>query len=663
MQRTVKLPYGPANTIRPSSSAIICASQNAYILDLESQEQHSTFPASTNSVHTIIDSASKASQAIRFLTVGEKDRFISVFQADSTTLIGSLRTENEILTLDYCATPDHLDTHDATRDSSVKKLRPYEAVVVVNKDGALELFSEPFIFGSTSSTEDARGAKARMQKRSRPREALVRVRRPDKTSSIVPIINASFRGNDIAIAWTEGGINPVFEHVPWRDEASGDLLLKDITDIVKSKGNGGIGAVVINGVKDMGRSHIDESHTVVANGRDVEEMSMVDEPSMVIEISSAEESDSDDEVPTRALGKQEANAKKDHEDVDMEDVNAPEALAEAKDNLNKQSEERDEPSFGELLRANAPEPVDIQASFVDPNAQSLVATGDRSLQQLPSGMSLGTVLTQSLRTNDTDLLESCFHVKDLPMVRATIERLESSFAVILLQRLAERLHSRPGRAGSLMVWVQWTLVAHGGYLAGQPELMKKLASLHRVVRDRANSLQALLSLKGKLDMLEAQMNLRKSMQARSRAAIALDEDDEEGVIYVEGQETTATPRPSQGGPTPQRKAKSAEDDDDDDEAGISDADSKSEEENSEAEEMPNGIAAASEDESSNSDEAGLFDNEASSTDNDSASEGESINGDIDHDSVDSFDSSDADASPPPKRPAKSALSNGIKPRK
>lgn len=86
-----------------------------------------------------------------------------------------------------------------------------------------------------------------------------------------------------------------------------------------------------------------------------------------------------------------------------------------------------------------------------------------------------------------------------------------------------------------MTWVQWSLVAHGGYLANQPELMKKLKSLGTVVRERANGLQPLLHLKGKLDLLSAQLELRKGLQAASRAANADDLDDEENVLYVEGQ--------------------------------------------------------------------------------------------------------------------------------
>jgi U3 small nucleolar RNA-associated protein 5 len=84
-----------------------------------------------------------------------------------------------------------------------------------------------------------------------------------------------------------------------------------------------------------------------------------------------------------------------------------------------------------------------------------------------------------------------------------------------------------------MVWIQWAIIAHGGYLAGQPEIKKRLAALHRVIEARAQGLQPLLQLKGKLDMLAAQFDLRRDEQERN----AREEEDEEDAvaIYVEGE--------------------------------------------------------------------------------------------------------------------------------
>lgn len=199
-------------------------------------------------------------------------------------------------------------------------------------------------------------------------------------------------------------------------------------------------------------------------------------------------------------------------------------------------EQPTEPSFGDLLRARNLDQIDVEPATTG-QVESRVAAANTSAHALsvPSATSLGTVLTQALRTNDVDLLESCLQVSSLDSIRATVQRLHPSFAATLLQKLAERLHKRPGRAGSLMVWVQWTIVAHGGYLATQPVAMKEIHTLYSVVKQRANGLQPLLALKGRLDMLEAQLQMRRNLQERASAAGAASQQ-REPVIYVEGDE-------------------------------------------------------------------------------------------------------------------------------
>jgi U3 small nucleolar RNA-associated protein 5 len=255
---------------------------------------------------------------------------------------------------------------------------------------------------------------------------------------------------------------------------------------------------------------------------------------------------------------------------------------------------------------------------------------------------LGTVLSQALKTNDVSLLESCFHTQDILTIRATIQRLASPLAGILLQKLAERLHKRPGRAGSLMVWVQWTLVTHGGYLATQADLIKKLAELNRVIDERARGLQSLLSLKGKLDMLEAQMQLRRAMREQRRSLD--DEDDEDAIIYVEGQddddnsdaaEPSTASKPNGIASSRRGRASSVSS------SAIS-------------EEMPtttNGIiadSAASEDDES--DVSNLIDDEAEETDANSDDEDEVDHSDQDEleDEDESDDAAPARAAPPTK---------------
>lgn len=242
------------------------------------------------------------------------------------------------------------------------------------------------------------------------------------------------------------------------------------------------------------------------------------------------------------------------------------------------------PTFGDLVRGNST--IDVPASLA---AQATAAQASRlAVQQRPtapiSATSLGTVLNQALRTDDADLLESCLQTTDVKIIENTINRMDSSLAGTLLSKLSARMHRRPGRAFGLMRWMQWTLVAHGGALVTQPDLVARLGELSRVLEERSRGLSSLLSLKGKLDMLDSQMKFRKSIKAAgsSRARIGEEEQsseeeeedvDEPGVVYVEGQENLK-------GLTNGMAARAAVDDDDDLPAGatvISDSEEESDE--------------------------------------------------------------------------------------
>jgi U3 small nucleolar RNA-associated protein 5 len=370
--------------------------------------------------------------------------------------------------------------------------------------------------------------------------------------------------------------------------------------------------------KLLGNGNLDESRTVVSGGGNAIKSTR----NGVIDISSDSSLSEDDGAEEEDQESAEEGSA-DEAEAAMEDVGSPADAPSPED-----AEEAGEPSFGDLVRANAPEPIDVAGAFEDPSLRTVSFPRGTQIQP-PSGTSLGTVLTQALKTNDVSLLESCLHTADVSTIRATIQRLESPLAGTLLQKLADRLHRRPGRAGSLMVWVQWTLVSHGGYLATQPDLIKKLAELNKVIDERAKGLQSLLSLKGKLDMLEAQIELRRSMQIQRRR---LDEgEDDEGVIYVEGQESEEEEEEIA---KPKRLAANGDLED------ISDADS----EMSEDMLMTNGIVAESDEEDDSSEDDDLIDDEAEETDADSEDED-----DVDHDDQDSDGEDESDDGVPPTK--------------
>lgn len=301
-----------------------------------------------------------------------------------------------------------------------------------------------------------------------------------------------------------------------------------------------LNAQLTNGISQSKSTRVDDSHAVVRpanadpssssdDGSSGEEDGVPTADPEIIELSSNSESsdeDSDDEAtaaPSKPLTNGNSTASR-----------SQQALVRTEDT---EMIDTAETTFGDLLQARHPDPIDVHKALqtTNPNDRSLLPTAGAQSRTTVTPASLGVVLTQALKTRDKDLLESCFRMTDHASIRATIQRQQSQQVATLLEVIAERIHKRPGRTGKLMTWVQWSLVSHGGYLASQPELMKKLKSLGAVVRERANGLQPLLHLKGKLDLLSAQMELRKGLQAASRAANADDLDDEDNVLYVEGQ--------------------------------------------------------------------------------------------------------------------------------
>ncbi|KAL9603134.1 MAG: hypothetical protein Q9219_001337 [cf. Caloplaca sp. 3 TL-2023] len=676
--RSISLPDPTARILCPFGTFVLCASHKVFLVDAELKSPTTSFIASNNIVHSIQSASkesSKATQPSFFLTAAENDRFINVFNKEIGISVGSLVAENDILALavapDYKPSPSPSSDHASTLEFS------QSALAAVNRDGILELFESPFKFGKPPAQEESGSLKARIKQRTRKAKALVKVIRPDRPAAVVPLLDVTFQDHELVFVWAEGGVDLHFDRIQWRKHDATEMSLDGVHEITKTKNNTAVGAIVMNGVKDVGKMQVDESQAVITTSGQSENSQLgVGEQPEVIDISSGEggteyDEDDNEELPERAVHSSSnerdpsaaalRRSPPENDDVAMEDV-------EDRVTTREQSAEagNEEPSFGEMIRANAQANVDVQATLAAPHTNLPAPSTERSLQ-LPSGMSLGTVLTQSLRTNDVSLLETCLHIRDLAIVRATIERLDSSLASTLMQKLAERFHSRPGRAGSLLVWIQWTIVAHGGNLASQPGAMKTLAALHRVISERARSLPLLLSLKGKLDMLESQMNLRASMQARSKAQIAAGEEDEEAVIYVEGQEEDESQEEADVDDPNGRSLLAI----DDAVAGSQDAVSENGTSADGDEEMPtmvtNGAFEDSDGEGSQSSDEGMFDEEAESTDQDSGDEG-SVD-EVDHEDVDPMESdasSEAEVAPQSKRLATTmttTLSNGIRSKK
>ncbi|KAM5441967.1 Small subunit (SSU) processome component [Microsporum ferrugineum] len=512
--RIISLPSTSVSALArpvPASPPVLCASQTPYLIDPENEidDAEPSFSSMKDVVHSLISSNTDYTDLSGPFLASDSDRYINVFNSENKKLLGSLVADKEI---------DLVSLYPGSHQGSTETADPSQRqqLAVVTRDGAIELFSNPFHkFGGVSASGSA-GASLKSLRKSMTRrpDAIIKLVKPDKAQTRVPVISVCFDGADLVVAWVEGGIDLVFDRIPWLDETKQELIYSGETELVRGKSSSSIGNAMMNGVKDLGKSHVDESQAIVEQGGFAEGMDGEVEEADAVD--SNNDDDSDEELDDADPASNAVTTV--NEDVEMADQTDADDAAE--------------PSFGELL-ASAPQTISVSADFMDKTSLLQSKTLPTQARQLPAGLSLATVLSQSLKTNDNTLLESCFHTTDMAIVKTTVQRLDSSLAATLLQKLAERLSTRPGRYGHLLMWVQWTCIAHGGSIASNPDVLKKVSSLFKVMEQRAASLPSLLLLKGKLDMLDAQLTLRQSLQGRDGRVI---DPDEERVIYVEGQE-------------------------------------------------------------------------------------------------------------------------------
>lgn len=145
--------------------------------------------------------------------------------------------------------------------------------------------------------------------------------------------------------------------------------------------------------------------------------------------------------------------------------------------------------------------------------------------------SLAVVLTQALKANDHALLETVLSNRDETVLKNTVQRLDTSLAVVFLERLAERIARQTHRQGQLNIWVKWVIAIHGGYLVNIPNLSKSLSSLQSTLNRRAATLPRLLEIQGRLDVLHSQQEIR--LVNNEQAEDEYNESDDSDVEYIE----------------------------------------------------------------------------------------------------------------------------------
>jgi U3 small nucleolar RNA-associated protein 5 len=145
--------------------------------------------------------------------------------------------------------------------------------------------------------------------------------------------------------------------------------------------------------------------------------------------------------------------------------------------------------------------------------------------------SLTLILSQSLRNNDHALLETVLSNRDPQVIQNTITKLDSSLAVVLLDRLSEKIQRQTSRFNQLNYWLKWIIIIHGAVLTSLPNLNTKLSNLHSFLVKKSSTLPRLLELQGRLTLLYQQTELKREILTEE-----MEDDTEEidsDIEYIE----------------------------------------------------------------------------------------------------------------------------------
>lgn len=501
--RTIPLADSSIQTLSsPSTSLpqILCASGTPYAISILAKDDFriDSFDAFKHPVHTLIRSSASNSTDQDLFLAADDHRGLHLYDISKKKIVRTLNSGGDV---------ERFEVNEPVSDED-------QILAAVTRDGNLDIFSKPFVVPQVINGD----MKAQRKLLTRRPDASLKLISPDSAKKQVQIYGACFDGPNIILASIDGGIEPIFQKLRWQDEGSGELLFHGLKEVSRAKAVSTLNTATMSGVKDVGPTHVNEARTVVVNG--LAEPGSQAAP-MEIESSEGEEERSDDEQGNVQDDDLEAPSGEES-DEEMQDVDADLAGT-----MSGATEEAGEPSFGDVLAARHPETISIMDALPTDNNAIMQLPESRGTI-LPSGMSLGTVLTQSLRTNDQSLLETCLHVTDEKIIQNTILRLDSMLAANLLTKLAERLADRPGRYGHLLTWIQATTIVHGGAIASQVGVASKLRTLYQVLNERSKILPSILLLRGKLDMMAAQQNFRAQASAHRRST-----EDAPGTIYIE----------------------------------------------------------------------------------------------------------------------------------
>eukprot|EP01095_Lingulamoeba_sp_RSL-Kostka_P000218 TRINITY_DN1033_c1_g1_i2.p1 TRINITY_DN1033_c1_g1~~TRINITY_DN1033_c1_g1_i2.p1 ORF type:complete len:393 (+),score=181.85 TRINITY_DN1033_c1_g1_i2:485-1663(+) len=149
----------------------------------------------------------------------------------------------------------------------------------------------------------------------------------------------------------------------------------------------------------------------------------------------------------------------------------------------------------------------------------------------PSANSLQIVLSQSIKSGDNHLIDSCLSVQDPLIIHNTIQRLSAVNIIPFIDIVVTKFQNNPNRANQLIPWIRAILIVHASYLISvkNKSSVQSLFSLYETVESRVSVFNQFLKLSGRMDLLMSQISTlqqqQQQQQNQSKKHITYNEDE------------------------------------------------------------------------------------------------------------------------------------------
>ena len=115
--------------------------------------------------------------------------------------------------------------------------------------------------------------------------------------------------------------------------------------------------------------------------------------------------------------------------------------------------------------------------------------------------SLSIHLTQSLISNDQEMIDFCLNNSEDILIKNTIKNLKTPLLAVLLDVLVTRIINYPNRSKNIIKWLKYLLKYNTSFFIGCINLKEKFGNLQTVLLNKTRNLKKLVDLKSKINIL------------------------------------------------------------------------------------------------------------------------------------------------------------------